>query len=510
MLELSADQLLEDHARHVPGLLFQTRSKPDGAGFRVPFIGGRAQEYLGYTSEEIQARPLLLVDAIHADDWQACMAGSQEALRLGQPLMLEFRVVSRGGEVRWLSVSAQPHALEDGDVMFNGVAIDITRRKQREEELLQARDELDERVRQRTAELTASEQRFRQLAENIEEVFWISTPDKSQILYVSPAYEKVFCRSCQSLYDDPTSFADEIHPEDRERLFAWLPRQAVGPAELEYRIVRPTGDVRWIWTRTFPVQNERGEIYRVVGVTRDITRRKRNEERLHHEEQVLRNLLSLQDRERKLVAHEIHDGLVQYVTGGKMIVEGLRHQMQTGGKVKPDDLGAVGDLLGKAIDEGRRMISNLRPLIIDEEGLLEAINYLVAEETGRGTLAISFTHAVTFEHLPPLLETTLWRIVQEAMTNIRRHARARRADIRLIQDEGQLKLEIRDDGVGFDPKRVPEDRFGVRGIVERARLFGGSARIRSEPGHGTSVSVRLPLGLEEDQDEPGVVGKPLT
>src|SRR5687768_360394 len=132
MLELSVDQLLEDHARHVPGLLFQTRSKPEGAGFRVPFIGGRAQEYLGYSPEEIQARPLLLVDAIHGDDWQACMAASQEALRLEQPLVLEFRVVSRAGEVRWLSVSAQPHALPDGDVTFNGVAIDITRRKQME------------------------------------------------------------------------------------------------------------------------------------------------------------------------------------------------------------------------------------------------------------------------------------------------------------------------------------------------------------------------------------------
>ena len=248
--------------------------------------------------------------------------------------------------------------------------------------------------------------------------------------------------------------------------------------------MRPTGDVRWIWTRTFPVHNERGEIYRVAGITRDITRRKRNEERLRHEEQLLRKLLALQDRERKLVAHEIHDGLVQYVTGAKMILEGLRHQLEAGGKLKPDDLAAVGDLLGKAIDEGRRTISNLRPLIIDEEGLLEAINYLVAEETGRGLLAISFTHAVTFEHLPPLLETTLFRIVQEAMTNIRRHARARRADIRLVQDEGQLKLEIRDDGVGFDPKAIPEDRFGVRGIVERPGCSAALPGSAASPGMG--------------------------
>jgi signal transduction histidine kinase len=94
------------------------------------------------------------------------------------------------------------------------------------------------------------------------------------------------------------------------------------------------------------------------------------------------------------------------------------------------------------------------------------------------------------------MENTLFRIVQEALTNIRRHSRAQKADIRMVQDEGQIKLEIRDDGCGFDPDKIPEDRFGVRGIVERARLFGGSARIKSELGHGTLVTVRLPLDVD--------------
>jgi two-component system sensor histidine kinase UhpB len=298
------------------------------------------------------------------------------------------------------------------------------------------------------------------------------------------------------LYEDPKSFADPVHPEDRQRLLDWIPQQARGPAEAEYRIVRPTGAIRWIWTRTFPILNEQGEVYRVAGITRDITTRKLAEERLRSEEVLLRKLLQLQDRERKLVAHDIHDGVVQFITGAKMVAEGLRHQLESGGKVKPEELSAVVDLLAKAIGDGRRLISDLRPMIIDEAGLIEAINYLVAEETGRGRLAIRFTHAVTFERLPPLMENTLFRIVQEALTNIRRHSRAQKADIRMVQDEGQIKLEIRDDGCGFDPDKIPEDRFGVRGIVERARLFGGSARIKSELGHGTLVTVRLPLDVD--------------
>ncbi len=489
--------VLEEHARHVPGILYQTRSQPDGAGFCIPVIRGRTLEYLGYTPEEIEARPTLWLEAIHPDDWGSFLSARREAAQKAQPFELEFRIVSRTGRVRWLSAHSQPQPLPGGEVAFNGVAIDITRQKQVEEELRQATSLLDQRVRHRTAELSASEERFRQLAENIEEVFWISTPDKSQMLYISPTYEKVFCRSCQSLYDNPKSFADPVHAEDRERLQNWLPQQAQGPCEIEYRIVRPTGHVRWIWTRTFPVHNELGELYRVVGITRDITSQRRYEEKLRNEQQLMKKLLALQDRERKLIAHEIHDGLVQYITGSKMMIEGLRHQMQTGGKVRPDELGTVTDALGQAINEGRRLIGNLRPLIIDEEGLIEAINHLVAEETGRGALAISFTHATTFEHLPPLLETTLFRIVQESMTNIRRHARASRAEIRLVQDEGQIKLEIRDDGTGFDPEHIPEGRYGVRGIVERARLFGGSAQIKSELGRGTLVAVRMPLDLEE-------------
>ncbi len=163
---------------------------------------------------------------------------------------------------------------------------------------------------------------LRQLAAHVEDVFWISTPDKSKMLYVSPAYEKSFCRSCQSLYDDPKSFTDPVHPDDRQRLLEFLPQQSRGPAEIQYRIVRPTGAIRWIWTRTFPVLNDRGEVYRVAGITRDITTQKLADERLRSEEQLLRKLLQLQDRERKLVAHEIHDGLVQFVTGAKMIGRG--------------------------------------------------------------------------------------------------------------------------------------------------------------------------------------------
>jgi PAS domain S-box-containing protein len=123
--------------------------------------------------------------------------------------------------------------------------------------------------------LRQSEERFRQLAENIREVFWLSDPEKNQILYISPGYEQIWGRSCESLYSFPRSWLDSIHPDDRERvLVAALTKQVDGQYDVQYRIVRPDGLVRWIRDRAFPVKDTSGTIYRVAGIAEDITEQK--------------------------------------------------------------------------------------------------------------------------------------------------------------------------------------------------------------------------------------------
>lgn len=128
--------------------------------------------------------------------------------------------------------------------------------------------------------LRSSEERFRQLAEHIEEVFWMSSPAMDQIIYVSPAYEPIWGRTCASLYEQPGSMLAAVHPDDQERVLAAQVQSAREPSSEEYRIVRPDGTTRWIWTRAFPVRNDRGEVYRIVGISEDITGRKRAEAEL--------------------------------------------------------------------------------------------------------------------------------------------------------------------------------------------------------------------------------------
>ena len=135
--------------------------------------------------------------------------------------------------------------------------------------------------------LQVSEQRFRQLAENINEIFWITDPAKEHMLYISPAYEKIWGRTCEDLYKSPKTWIEAIHPVDRERVVqAAQTKQLRGEYEETYRVVRPDGTIRWVRDRAFPVADERGEIYRVVGTTQDITERKQLEEQLRQSQKM--------------------------------------------------------------------------------------------------------------------------------------------------------------------------------------------------------------------------------
>ena len=140
--------------------------------------------------------------------------------------------------------------------------------------------------------LEETENRFNQITENISEVVWITDPDQSEMIYVNPAYEDVWKRSLESLYDDPTSFLESVHPDDRERVErAVFEEQSRGTYDLEYRIVLPSGELRWIHDRGVPVESGDGSVYRIVGLSEDVTDRKEREQQLTVLDRVLRHNL---------------------------------------------------------------------------------------------------------------------------------------------------------------------------------------------------------------------------
>ncbi|NDC53501.1 MAG: sensor histidine kinase [Planctomycetia bacterium] len=230
----------------------------------------------------------------------------------------------------------------------------------------------------------------------------------------------------------------------------------------------------------------------------DDTRALRETERAFRaERQALRQLLRTQERERQLVSYEIHDGLAQFQAGAVMYLESCLHGLEALDDPRLADVtGACAEglrLLRAAADEARRLIDGLRPPLLDELGIEEAVESLVQELRSVVT-DVEFVHPHPLGHIDPDVATTAFRIVQESLSNVRKHARARRVRVALEPLAGDLALSVSDDGAGFDPEAVPEDRFGLEGIRQRARLFGREAAITTAPGRGTRIDVALPLG----------------
>jgi PAS domain S-box-containing protein len=183
--------------------------------------------------------------------------------------------------------------------------------------------------------LRENETRFRQVTENIAEVFWMTSIDKNRMIYISPGYKAIWGRSCESLYERPTSWMDAIHPEDRERVrLAAMEKQVEGKYDEEYRILRPDGSLRWIRDRAFPVRNENHEVYRIVGIAADITGRKEADETIRQTNRRLADLNSTLEervkartRELEQIVRQLHnekektDRIIREIADGVIVTD---------------------------------------------------------------------------------------------------------------------------------------------------------------------------------------------
>jgi PAS domain S-box-containing protein len=242
-----------------------------------------------------------------------------------------------------------------------------------------------------------------------------------------------------------------------------------------------------------------GQVVAVLGYSESILPLKETERSLERERNLLRRLIEIQERERQLVSYEIHDGLAQYLAGATMHLQAW--EVALGDHPGMAELHKGVRLVQAAADEARRLISGLRPPDLDELGIVEAIESLVADARTE-IPSVSFDHHLPdSRRLPPMLETTIFRIVQESLSNARRHASAAHCRVELRQEGDQARILVQDDGCGFNPAEVAEDHFGLEGIRQRARLFGGDPMIRSRPGAGTTIEVRLPIPPEPAAEE---------
>jgi len=150
--------------------------------------------------------------------------------------------------------------------------------------------------------------------------------------------------------------------------------------------------------------------------------------------------------------------------------------------------------LNECMREAQQLIRGLRSPILDESGVVAAIEDLLSRDRAQDEPRIDFVHHLDCERLGPSLENTIYRILQECLANARRHSRSERVLATLSQQDRCLRIEVQDWGIGFNPREVGDGHFGLEGIRKRAKLFGGSATITSTLGKGTTIVVQLPLG----------------
>lgn len=202
------------------------------------------------------------------------------------------------------------------------------------------------------------------------------------------------------------------------------------------------------------------------------------------------------------MAYDLHDGLTQYVMAAHAHLEAFRHAHDSSNEEKAQREIEKGlKYLKDAVVESRRMVNNLRLLVLDDLGLAGAIEQLVQEEKNRaGWERAEFIHDIGDERYEKTLETAVYRVAQEALTNARKHSGAQRIALSLVQDRDRygnafLLLEARDWGKGFEPEGHFNEleHIGLKGIIERVHLLEGTYELRSKPGQGTRLRARFPL-----------------
>ena len=385
---------------------------------------------------------------------------------------------------------------ETGCYGVMGVNVDITQRKRIEEALTKANDELEQRVKERTAELTKANEEltiYRKFAESSAEGFSMADLE-GRLTYLNPALCRILGEERPeerigqhfSLY-----YSEESNRRGREEIQPALMREGYWQGELP--MLSRQGKCIPTWHNSFLIRDDSGNPLRLGVVITDITERKQAQAALERERRTLEHMLRASDHERQLIAYDIHDGLAQELAGAIMQFQIYDHQKDTQPEEAKKAFEGGVTLLRQGHFEARRLISGVRPPILDESGVVAAIAHLVHDPAfGQGP-KIDFCSRVTFNRLAPVVENVIYRIVQEGLTNARYHSKSKKIVVHLAQRNGHLRIEIRDWGIGFDARTNQENRFGLEGIRERARLLGGKCRIRSKIGVGTLILVELPI-----------------
>ncbi|MFH1498267.1 MAG: response regulator [Verrucomicrobiota bacterium] len=483
---------------------------------RILYANPAFTRLTGYTLAEIVGGTCSFLQGPQTDPQTVALM--RDALTAGRPFEGELLNYRKDGTSFWNQLSLTPVLDADGRVInIIGVQQDVSERRRTEEAL------------------RASEERFRQIAENIHEVFWMTDPERHTMLYISPAYEQVWGRPCASILARPSDWMKAVHPDDRQRVAAAAGRQTRGDYNEVYRIVRPDGTIRWVRDRAYPIRNESGEVYRLVGTAEDITEQRQLEGQLL-QAQKMEAIGTLAGG----IAHDFNNILAAIMGYTELL------QMQLG------DNAEVRSYLAALQQAGTRATALVRQILAfsrrgDHERRSVSLERIIKEPLAllRATIPSTIAFDVRLESgLPPVLAdaTQVHQVLMNLGTNAAHAMRDQsgtltvglsQVEVTAAQARGSTNLRpgryelliVGDTGSGMSRdtiKRIFEPFFTTKDPGEGTGLglsvvhgimqaHEGDIQVDSTPGQGTVFRLYFPLdqNAENAVEAPDESGQPL-
>jgi len=347
-----------------------------------------------------------------------------------------------------------------------------------------------------------AEERFRRMAENAPDMIF-RWSYASGFEYVNPASTHIIGFTPEEHYADPGLGYRSIHEDDipiYESVFAEIADPQGPRRHCVIRWFHKDGHIVYVEMRQTPIFDERGDLIAIEGIARDISQHVIARERLR---ELTTRLTHAQEEERRRIARELHDEIGQALTIVKMRLRMVENALAAQDGAALEKIEALRGVVDEALASVRSLSHELRPPLLDELGWEAAISWLCDSVSQRTGLPVAYTHeGEEIGRLPPQVELAAYRVVQEALTNIVRHAKASHASVTSRRIEGGLQLTVEDDGAGFDPDALrradqPRSGLGLLGMEERAEAVGGHIRIDSAPGRGTRIEITLPAAPHE-------------
>ncbi len=456
----------------------------------IRFLNPAVERVLGFKPEALTGTSVF--DLLHPDDAGRVKDELAATVPCPEPKTpAEFRLRHIDGS--WRTLEAIGRSLT-GDPAAPEIAVstrDITKRRHALEALRQS-------------------QRFvEHIAETVPDGVVVYDLVRHRFVYANREMLEYFPEQIRQI--DGAQFEDLVHPEDRPALVESLREleraRESEVFELEYRLKDRQGIWHWLYSRHAVFRRSpEGAAEQAIGTVQDVTARKQadsvleaREAELRRRQEELRALaarwLTAAEEERKALSRELHDDLNQRLAILAMDVETISVRMPQADPLRHElDLLRAG--LVELSEDVRRMAYQLRPSILDDLGLAPALRSYCEQFKRREGIAVSFSHTGTPEKLPPEISLCLYRVAQEALRNVSKHARTKRAAVSLQVGAGSAVLTVKDWGVGFDPASAHLRGLGIVGMGERVRLAGGSFDVKSGPGHGAEIEVRIPFCTE--------------